>query len=407
MNKESRTHQFITNPHRYLGHDVNDRPLNYVFPDDDGNSPSKTLKLCLYVGEQALMQIIDKQRLRLSCPWRTNDITECVAQAETYQTNIIKNFGYICLSSVWDSPKMWGLYAERSRGACLIFEFEVIKLDEETYEILENGMSELNNRLLIRKVRYSDVRAKDSDVDILFRKSTTWSDEHEYRILFNLESGFSGDVETWQTSDGLRIDYYHSGLLRSLRVITLGPKCRYNEVEIRSLLALKIKDSRKISYKSEYLGNINFALWPVISRCEVNRAEFDRETFNYKVDSGSLYSNNMLHEQNVVILDELPLKRWSLEWNSLISDVCRAQNYKLERSYSNEYCNMIDGVVTRFIISAISEDGRNEVKYIFVEYMKEQKRVRLIYGYSQAKLAALYDKAQSEFEHVKKEHITD
>ena len=393
MNNES---QFITNPHRYLRNDVYDIPLSFVFPDDEGNSPAETLKLCLYVGEQALMQIVDKQRLRLSCPWRTNDITECVAQAETYQTNIIKNFGYICLSSVWDSPKMWGLYAERSRGACLIFEFEVIKLDEETYEILENGKSALNNRLLIRKVRYSDIRAKGGDIDILFRKSTTWSDEHEYRILFNLASVFSGEIETTQTSDGMRIDYYHSELLRNLRVIALGPKCRYNEVEIRSLLDSKLKDSRKISCKSKYLGNINCELWPVISRCEVNRAEFDGEMFNYKVNSSSLYSINMLHDQNTVIVDDFPLQCWAAEGNSLIRDVCRAHNYKLEYSYSNEYCNMIDGVVTRFIIRAISKDERNEVKYFFVEYLREQKRLRLIYGYSQAKLSVMYEKARSE-----------
>lgn len=394
MNKARNDYQFVTNPHRYLRNDVNDKPLGYVFPDNDGTSPAETLKLCMYVGEQALMQIIDKQRLRLSCPWRTNDITECVAQAETYQTNIIKNFGYICLSSVWDSPKMWGLYAERSRGACLIFEFEVIKIDDETYEILENGMSALNNRLLIRKVRYSDVRAKGGDVDILFRKSNTWSDEHEYRIIFNLASCFSGEVETCQTSDGMRIDYYHSELLRNLRVIALGPRCRYNEVEIRSLLDLKHKDARKISFKSEYLGNFNVSLWPVVSRCEVNRVKFDGETFNYKVNSASLYSINMLREQNLVIGDNVPLQRWSMEGNSLIWDVCKMQNYKLECSYSNKYCNMIDGLVTRFIIKAISEDEMNEVKYFFVEYLQEQKRLRLIYGYSQAKLAALYDDAQ-------------
>ncbi len=393
MNNES---QFITNPRRYLRNDVYDIPLSYVFPDDEGNSPAETLKLCLYVGEQALMQIVDKQRLRLSCPWRTNDITECVAQAETYQTNIIKNFGYICLSSVWDSPKMWGLYAERSRGACLIFEFEVIKLDEETYEILENGKSALNNRLLIRKVRYSDIRAKGGDIDILFRKSTTWSDEHEYRIIFNLDSSFSGEVETCHTSDGMRIDYYHSELLRNLRVIALGPKCKYNEVEIRSLIDSKLKGSQKISCKSKYFENINIELWPVVSRCEVNRAEFDEERFIYKVNSSSLYSINMLHEQNTVISDDLPLKHWHAEVNSFICDVCRAHNYKLEHSYSNEYCNTIDGVVTRFIIRAISKDERNEVKYFFVEYLREQKRLRLIYGYSQTKLSIMYEEARSE-----------
>ena len=396
MNNESHTYQFITNPHRYLRNDVYDRALRYMFPDDDGNSRAETLKLCLYVGDHALMQIVDKQRLRLSCPWRTNDITECVAQAETYQTNIIKNFGYICLSSIWDSPKMWGLYAERSRGACLIFEFDVIKLDEETYEILENGKSALNNRLLIRKVRYSEIRAKGGDIDILFRKSTTWSDEHEYRILFNLASGFSGEIETTQTSDGMRIDYYHSELLRNLRVIALGPKCRYNEVEIRSLLDSKLKDLRKISCKSKRFGNINMELWPVVSRCEVSRAEFDKESFNYKVNSSSLYSINMLHEQNTIAFDESLLQRWKQEINSLIIDLCRMQNYKPVCSYSNEYCNMIDGIVSRFIIRAISEDGRNEVKYFFVEYLREQKRLRLIYGYSQTKLSIMYEAARSE-----------
>lgn len=396
MNRETQSYQLIPESHRYLRNDVYDRPLGYVFPRDDGSSPAETLKLCLYVGEQALMQIVDKQRLRLSCPWRTNDITECVAQAETYQTNIIKNFGYICLSSVWDSPKMWGLYAERSRGACLIFEFEVIKLDEETYEILDDGKSVLNNRLLIRKVRYSDIRAKGGDIDILFRKSTTWDNEHEYRILFNLESGFSGDVETSQTSDGVRIDYYHSELLRYLRVIALGPKCKYNEVEIRALISSNIEKVKMVGYQTKFFSTICRSYIPVISRCIVIRAEIDSEKFNYKVCISSVYSAQENMKLNAKMINTLCTEKWMKKDMEEVCAVCKMLNCRLESTYASQYCNMKEEVVECFVVRVLPESGEYSMKYIFLEHHPVKNRMRLLYELPQTELAELYVMAQSE-----------
>lgn len=97
------------------------------------------LRLYLYVTEDALINILREGKLNISKPWGTNDITEGVKQGEEKQKENIKEFGYICLSETCTSPAMWGYYADRSRGACLAFTFDLNTSDEKTFYVLVKG----------------------------------------------------------------------------------------------------------------------------------------------------------------------------------------------------------------------------------------------------------------------------
>lgn len=382
-------------PHRFLRCDAEGKDFGFSLPRDEGGCAEcqQKLKLCMYVSEQSLMQIIEKERLRLSCPWRTNDVTECVAQDNFLQSNIVKNFGYICLSAKWDSPKMWGLYAERSRGACLIFEFDVIKLNEETYELLEDGMSALNDRLLIRKVRYSDTRSKSGDADILYRKSSTWSDEFEYRILFDLSAGFKGEIETCNTPNGVRVDYYYSELLRDLRTIVLGPSCRYNEVEIRSVIENKTRDLKRV--KCCELDSISYEtqLLPDIHSCMVDRADFSPDKFEYRVNDECLFKK----VERMLQLNEVyaPLKAWTVFCSSFIEKVIRGIGGRVEKCYRNSYFVGFKGVCEYLLVKVRFMDI-NEEKILLLEYDETSYSVKMEYRFSQMKLNLMYKFAAGE-----------
>lgn len=369
-----------------------------MLPRNDGNPLSEKLRLCMYVGEQALMKILDKERLRLSCPWRTNDITECVSQNESYQDLEVKRFGYICLSEVYDSPKMWGLYAERSRGACLIFDFEVIKLDEETFEILEDGMSKINNRLLIRKIRYDDKRAQKRDIDILFRKSKTWADEKEYRIIFDLEN-FKGEIEH-TNSDAYRIDYYHSNLLNYLSHIVLGPKCQYNEIEIQSIIRNKYKNLPRVEVKTDSLLTLTTQIQPHIQfSTYISRAHFDAEDFSYNItlleslehlNNRSSYSN-----QKIKISSS-----WKLTTSVELHELCHLLECDFVSCYQSSFFIHFKGVREYLVLKAKQFSGTDIV--LFIEYDQESHEFKIDYNVEKEDLSNLLTDAESAFNALNK-----
>lgn len=369
-----------------------------MLPRNDGNPLSEKLRLCMYVGEQALMKILDKERLRLSCPWRTNDITECVSQNESYQDLEVKRFGYICLSEVYDSPKMWGLYAERSRGACLIFDFEVIKLDEETFEILEDGMSKINNRLLIRKIRYDDKRAQKRDIDILFRKSKTWADEKEYRIIFDLEN-FKGEIEH-TNSDAYRINYYHSNLLNYLSHIVLGPKCQYNEIEIQSIIRNKYKNLPRVEVKTDSLLTLTTQIQPHIQfSTYISRAHFDAEDFSYNItlleslehlNNRSSYSN-----QKIKISSS-----WKLTTSVELNELCHLLECDFVSCYQSSFFIHFKGVREYLVLKAKQFSETDIV--LFIEYDQESHEFKIDYNVEKEDLNNLLTDAESAFNALNK-----
>lgn len=193
---------------------------------NDGDS--HILKLYLYVTEDALINILREQKLNISRPWSTNDITEAVKQREEKQQEKIKEYGYICLSETCTSPAMWGYYSDRSRGACLAFAFNVNTDDKKTFHVLQNTIE-------IKKVEYCKNRASSDNIDkLIFRKSKDWSHEKEYRIKVDLAT-----VDFIETKDKLnRISYIFKTdlIMEYLRGIILGVNCKKEKSEIDGII---------------------------------------------------------------------------------------------------------------------------------------------------------------------------
>ena len=84
--------------------------------------------LYLYVSEKQLFSILEDKALKLSRTEYTNDTTENIYSAEDSVSPLVREYGYICLSSTITSPMMWGQYADRNKGACLVFstQFSII-----------------------------------------------------------------------------------------------------------------------------------------------------------------------------------------------------------------------------------------------------------------------------------------
>ena len=53
----------------------------------------------MYTTEKPLFDRLHTGKLKLSCPWRTNDVTERVAHKYVEQSEWVKSYGYLCFSA--------------------------------------------------------------------------------------------------------------------------------------------------------------------------------------------------------------------------------------------------------------------------------------------------------------------
>ena len=199
------------------------------FFDTSPNIRTTFLRLFLYVSEDSLFKILRTGKLKLSLPWNTNDVTECVAQKASFQSEGVKSFGYLCFSANPHSPAMWGLYANRSKGACLAFDFEVERennASHEVYKILDRGTYFYSSKQIrpieYKKDRIPPVSKKEEafDISFFFRKSKEWEHEKEYRMIYRL--GDADDVSTEKENNILVTRFYVDGFLKHLSAIMLG-----------------------------------------------------------------------------------------------------------------------------------------------------------------------------------------
>lgn len=196
------------------------------------SSNRKTLVLYMYVSQKALFGILQTGLLKLSKAWLTNDITEGVLQHEYTLRTLAKDFGYLCFTDKMDSVAMWGYYADRGKGACIVFHFDVVEIQKGLFEVLFDGMMDISHPIYIRKVVYSNVRAKNCTVyDSFFIKSEDWKHESEYRILFNLLD----DRVITKENTGV-IENYVSGFLSNIAAVVVGPRSKYEVSEMDSYI---------------------------------------------------------------------------------------------------------------------------------------------------------------------------
>lgn len=223
----------------------------------------------MYVTFSQLENIIETNSIKVSCPWRTNDVTEGVFRGEREQREELKEYGYVCFSASPYSPAMWGYYADRSRGACLMFEFLLGRKDNKgTFLLIDDDwtVSSSSCCVMLRSVSYKRDRERkgNSVLSALFSKSKNWEHEKEYRLLVKLSKIYADTSEKFIPPEG----FYLSSLTKYIKGVILGSKCDFQVEEFRQHFHSFAKNlfltRAQISEKS-YDMSIDFSGCPTLS----------------------------------------------------------------------------------------------------------------------------------------------
>ncbi len=179
--------------------------------------------------------MLSSRKMKLTQPWASNDITEGIMAGESMRHPYFQRYGYISFSICSNSPSMWGYYANKSEGVCLIFDFPYY--DEELGGVRYLGMK-CEQKLW--KVQYGADRPNlDNIYGVLCTKSSDWEHENEYRMVYRLYHLLE-DSEI-EKSDEINFVYYDTRILTFLSGVILGVNNR-NEIEHVRNFAMKALD---------------------------------------------------------------------------------------------------------------------------------------------------------------------
>lgn len=158
-------------------------------------------KLYHYTSFESACKIISLDQLKFSELNKMNDINESYrpsycpinANNNTIENEISK---YRQISLTMDGaymgfniPAMWGHYAERGNGVCLVFDkLKLLKsIDKESNSDPVIYTDEYNSDVIIIEDNISDFIKKHKE-ELFFRKTRDWSYEQEYRIIKRYDS---------------------------------------------------------------------------------------------------------------------------------------------------------------------------------------------------------------------------
>lgn len=157
-----------------------------------------------YTSLNAAKSIIESQELWFSKSHNLNDIYESSGppalypQKDSCQFNwYLDNYRQISLtmdthtSRGFDIPAMWGHYASKGQGVCIVFDKDRILSEVERRELysrniiyVEKGYINSYDRLYERS-KYGDVETflRAAKNELFFTKTKDWEYEQEYRII--------------------------------------------------------------------------------------------------------------------------------------------------------------------------------------------------------------------------------
>ncbi len=239
------------------------------------SSEKNMVCLYMYVSQAQLDSIMNDWALKLSRTLRTNDITENRLVGASNIDEAVRQRGYICFSETVKSSMMWGQYADRARGACLVF--GVYLRGEQcpcsecwnrnyahkvnrlylTPSDRENGNA--NNYFHLRRVVYTQKRVEASDDKIknmyeaMLTKSLEWEHERECRIIVPLNDIPQEDCQE-EPSNVFSYKYLHRALMPALRCVVLGPRneCDVYDMEKRiNNVAWKHRNDKRLDKKQK------------------------------------------------------------------------------------------------------------------------------------------------------------
>lgn len=158
-----------------------------------------------YTSFESAVKILASEKLLFSDFRRLNDINESFGPTVVYcgfsdseVDSLKKNLNnYKQISFTTDKgihkgfniPAMWGHYATRGNGVCLVLDYDKIKERIKTIEYLyakkvEYSKPDLNDICYYKHygVSFEEFIRKSKD-DLFFHKTKDWEYEHEYRII--------------------------------------------------------------------------------------------------------------------------------------------------------------------------------------------------------------------------------
>lgn len=170
------------------------------------------MRLYKFIGERYVYESLLFKRIKVSKPSEVNDPFELCPFAFSTRwdrhvwrkamTSVESRIGFISFSSSWESPALWGNYANNHRGACLEFEapLDLYNLPGRDPELLQVSYEEKltafdsktyqDPSMLTEKLRYA-----------VATKSSHWSYESEWRLLVDLEESPNTDGVNFKSFD--------------------------------------------------------------------------------------------------------------------------------------------------------------------------------------------------------------
>lgn len=364
------------------------------------------MRLFLYVNEDALTDILTEQRVRISCPWKTNDATEAVAAHETVRSTKVNEVGYICLSAVCDSPAMWGHYANRAKGACLVFDFNVFPAQERQFEILKNGMSR-SIPTWIQEIKYEDNRAvshvinqwnneKEPNFDLLTTKSKDWEREREYRIFYYLEHINPDNIEIPKEKNLSDVNYYDREILTNLSGIILGVNSNISPHAITTVLS-NIKKRNK-------QNGAKYPIFIPVDDITIVKANYHETKFDYEVNLEDI------EHRHEILINKYKSNLQSAHWHRFFINVMLEFLIRDKEFFcidnDSAYSTRIDAFEKDeqfIIVQILDSDGKHHGKYALFEHNSNRlDNYRYVRNVNQDFLAQLYqnaNKQQNSFKH--------
>ena len=162
--------------------------------------------------------------------------------------------GLICMSSNWESPLMWGHYADRHRGIALGFDVEEDKVVKVEYATCLKS-ADIN----LESSQPSETCTKD----LMKTKFSDWEYENEWRLFPLLKDAVP--------EGGLYFKEFSESFV--LREVILGPECPVAMSRMRKLVSTYVKHAVKVTK-----SRIAFTRFKVLENRAATRADKDPTT---------------------------------------------------------------------------------------------------------------------------------
>ena len=181
---------------------------------------SEISKLYHFTSFESACKIIESGRLRFSKSYRLNDLIESnrVVWERTFRGYIPEEKEYLCYAEEemrkyqqlsfsqdrvvdgchylgFDLHTMWGLYADKGYGVCLVFDKEKLKLGPRDYATDIHYGNLIPQGIIVHNKSKKGIKSEiwRRREEIFFYKRKEWEYEQEYRVIRRADDEFANE----------------------------------------------------------------------------------------------------------------------------------------------------------------------------------------------------------------------